>query len=79
MCNLGTYNQRNQYSEIIIYSSSDENSINNESSNNQSIISTKTDNSEIKEIYAKSQIPRTKSFCFKNKVINIMILINVPC
>ena len=77
--NKETLAKFDQNSEIIIYSSSDENSINNESSNNQSMISNKTDNSEIKEIYAKSQIPRTKSFCFKNKVKNIMKLINVPC
>ena len=65
--NKETLAKFDQNSEIIIYSSSDENSINNESSNNQSMISNKTDNSEIKEIYAKSQIPRTKSFSFKSK------------
>ena len=48
-----------QNSVIII---SDENSMHNENSNNQSMTSNQTDNSQIKEIYAKSQIARTKSF-----------------
>ena len=60
-----------RYNQNVVTISSSSSS--DEYSTNQSIISNHTDDSQIKALYKNSEIPRSKSSIFKNKVVILTI------